>query len=144
VPLVFRKRIDELEQHRPLLDFVLDSRLFKHIGGYLMYPCRTLPSVGHRISSDSQEPSRKWHPPPFETANVRECVVEDFCCQVFRNVAVTYTMRDVGINAMEVTFVEFGEAARITLCRLHQEPLISFGRKSPQSCVLRGTPSSLT
>jgi hypothetical protein len=64
--------------------------------------------------------------------------VEDLGGQVLRLLAITNAMRDVRVDALEVSLVQLAEPSGITLRRLDQQFLVCTNLQSPQVLSRRG------
>jgi hypothetical protein len=59
--------------------------------------------------------------------------MEDFGRQVLRFFPIRDASRDVGVDALEVMFVELGETTGVALGSLNHQSLVGFVVQSPQA-----------
>ncbi len=137
-PLVGRKGIDEFGEHCAPFDFVIDTEFFHFIGSDRVAG-RFPPAIGERVGGDTQQPGHERCAAPFELPEIGEGLMEDFGRQVLRFFAVRDAACDVGVDALEVVFVQLGETAGVALGGLDHQSLVGFVVQSPQAFSPRGT-----
>src|SRR5262245_4749537 len=134
--LITRQATDELGQHGLLVD-VGRNAVGRGLGQRLPpLTRRALPAISQRVPGDAEQPSGKGRAAPLEPTEMGQSVVEDLGGNVLGLAAMAGPAGDERVDAIEVSLVELGEAARVALGRLDQDPLVlalrgNFGRRCP-------------
>src|SRR5260370_27915945 len=63
-PLIVGQRLDELVQHRPLLDIVFNSNFIEILVHDLWWPSPPLPAIRQHVRINAQKPYHGRHGPP--------------------------------------------------------------------------------
>src|SRR5688572_12877109 len=126
-----RQTIDELKQHRALLD-LLSLASIGHVRRRLVrVPRCATPAIGQRIRGDPEQPGKKRDAAPLELAEVGQRVLEDLGRDVLGFGAARRASRNIRVDAVEMAFVEVREPRRIGLRRFNEGPLVVRARLHP-------------
>jgi hypothetical protein len=126
--LIVRQAADEVGEDRAVVD-VDQSSIVGRLGRWLALLARpALPAIGQRVPRDLKEPGDERSAAPLEATEVGECLVEDFGGQILGFAAAADTASYEGVNTVEVSLVELGEAARVGFRGLDQKPLVVASR----------------
>jgi hypothetical protein len=85
---------------------------------------RALPAIGDGVPGHLHQPRHEGDASPLEAAEMNECMVKDLSGQVLGLDAIPGAPGDERVYALEVALVQLGEAARVRLGGLEQEPLV--------------------
>jgi hypothetical protein len=119
---------DEVGEDCAVVD-VDQSSIVGRLGRWLALLARpALPAIGQRVPRDLKEPGDEGSAAPLEATEVGECLVEDFGGQILGFAAAADTASYEGVNTVEVSLVELGEAARVGFRGLDQKPLVVASR----------------
>ena len=77
----------------------------------------TIEMVRERVGGDAKEPRRKRDAAPFEPTEIPERLLKHLRSNVLRGMAIAGVAPDIGVDTVEIEFIDFGEAAWILLSR---------------------------
>jgi len=84
----------------------------------------TLPMIRDRPGCDPQQPGYKRDTTPLKLTNAGQGFAKDLRGQILGGMSVTHPMSNIGVEAVEVLLIEIRKAGRISLRRLHQQPVV--------------------
>jgi hypothetical protein len=120
--LIRRKAVDELEEHGVSFGFVERGFVLGITPGIDLFFRGGVPAVDDGVGGHAEQPGEEGNAAPLKAREVGERLMEHFGRQVFGLFAVANTARDEGVDTVEVKLVELGEAARVALRGLDEQP----------------------
>src|SRR5258706_14689748 len=135
-PLIARKPVDEPEERCPALD-VLDlvRRGITHRVAALLLSRRPREVIGDCVCGDAIKPGRERHAAPLELLHIHQRLMKNLRGHVLGDGTIANAADHEPPHPPEVLLVQLREPARVLLCRLDQQPLVSLVRGIHESLI---------
>ncbi len=113
----------QLKQHRAAFDFFRRGPI--RTGNRISrFSPAALPVIRNRSRCDSQKPRREGHAAPFKSVDSGQSFTKNFSGQVLGLSPISDLAGDVGVDPVEIAFVQLVEARRIPLCSFDQRAIV--------------------
>jgi hypothetical protein len=113
--LIWRKTVDELEEHGALFNFVHAGQVGCISPGVHVLFRHPLPPVDDRVGGHSAQPCREGSAAPLEALDVGQCLMKHLGGQIFGLLAVVDSPGYESIHTFEMELIKLGETARVPL-----------------------------
>jgi hypothetical protein len=123
--LIWRKTVDELEEHGALFNFIHAGQVSCISPGVHVLFRHTLPPVDDCVGGHSVQPSREGSAAPLEAPDIGQSLMKYLGGQIFGLLAVVDSPGYESIHTFEIELIELGEAARVPLRSFNEQPFVS-------------------